>query len=203
MTTDQRIDILTLAPITMPRTKINKQQAASKQDIEVVRKDLKKDIEVGRKDLMKEIDATKTELKQDLEVVRKDLMKEIDATKTELKQDLEIAKKDLMKEIQSKASKQDLADVRTELRQDIDDLAQIVVENCVTKAEFQEFQAKAFTVFATKDDLRELEQRLPSRDRIDEMYILLDTVAKDVKDMKQELTFTNHRIDVLETRRRH
>jgi outer membrane murein-binding lipoprotein Lpp len=97
---------------------------ATKDDLEVTKKELKIDVEAVRTDL----EAAKKDLKTDLEMVKKDLKTDLEMANKDLKTDLEMANKDL---------KTDLEAVKTDIRIIADGLDEIkdILKNQTVKSD--------------------------------------------------------------------
>ncbi len=93
-------------------------------------------------------------------------------TKSDLKKDL----KKLEEKIDKKfAAKDDFKKGLKELRQE-------------TKSDLDKFAARAFDMFASKDDIKELEKRVASKEDINRLFILMDSIVVKHQEIGTERT---------------
>ena len=93
-------------------------------------------------------------------------------TKSDLKKDLKESRQE---------TKKDLKELRQESKSDLEKLEQKIDKKFATKDDLknalEKFAARAFNTFVSKEDLKELEKRVSSKEDINRLFILMDSIV--------------------------
>ena len=89
------------------------------------------------------------------------------------------------------STKDDILHLDKKIDDSVEDLAVMIQETMVTKDEFYEFQKRAFETFATKEDLKAFVTKEEFHTTMDYVITAMDSIAKDVKDIKGEMVMMN------------
>ena len=54
-------------------------------------------------------------------------------------------------------------------------------------------------MFATKEDLRTLEEKMATKDQFRQVMTIIDNLVGEVRAFRQEMTFLNHRVEKIES----
>ena len=119
-----------------------------------------------------------------------------------------VTKKDLKKELKEFATKKELK----KLEEKMDSKFDLAFDIFATKKDLEKFATRAFDMFASKEDLKELEKKVASKEDINRLFTLMDSIVGKHQEIEterranigahdrieEEITKTNKRVTIVE-----